>query len=240
MEIGGEVRARGTKLKNSSWRVGIEAPLVDQRKVKWAVEIGDRAMATSGDYRNFFEHKGKHYSHTIDPRTGRPVAHALASVSVISDSCMEADALATMLMVLGPEKGFEFASAGNSPALLIVRHSDEFKEKATTQFPPLLDVTKLSGKGSNPSGAGSSGSNTAIFLAALLVFGLAVAGMAIGVILSNRRLKGTCGGLSSMGDSAGGPLCQFCTNPSPECIGPESKDPSDLKQPESASRESVL
>jgi len=237
VEIGGEVRARGTKSNAKAWRVGIEAPLVNQRKVQWAVEIGDRAMATSGDYRNYFEHEGKRYSHTIDPRTGRPVDHTLTSVSVVADSCMEADALATMLMVLGPDKAYSFAGSQNLGALLITRKAKGFSEKTTQKFPQLIAAR------SGPAGSGQiapPASSMVIFFVALLVFGLAVAGMAIGVIVSNRRLKGTCGGLSSMPGGIGDSACMFCTNPSPECVGPESKDPADLKKIDAASNESVL
>jgi thiamine biosynthesis lipoprotein len=79
VEIGGEVRARGVKTDGTAWRIAVESPVAGTRLVQSVVRLRDAAIATSGDYRNFFEHDGKRYSHTIDPRTGRPVAHDLGA-----------------------------------------------------------------------------------------------------------------------------------------------------------------
>ncbi len=134
VEIGGEVRTKGTKADAGKWRLGIERPLSDVRSVGRVVELSGESLATSGDYRNYFESGGVRYSHTIDPRTGRPIGHALASVSVIADDCMTADAYATAVMVLGPEAGYDWLVERDVPALLIVRDGDGFIEKPTPAF----------------------------------------------------------------------------------------------------------
>ncbi len=107
IEIGGEVYAAGTRLDGKLWKIGINTPRPDAPadQVYKAVAIKDRAFATSGDYRNFFEVNGKRYSHIIDPRSGYPVDNGVVSVSVIADTCTFADGLATALMVMGIEKG---------------------------------------------------------------------------------------------------------------------------------------
>lgn len=119
VEVGGEVRTRGRPADGRDWSIGIENP--DGSGVAGAVPLRDAAIATSGDYRNFFEHEGRRYSHVIDPRTGWPVAHDLASVTVVSPTAARADALATALLVLGPVAGLELAERDGIPALLAVR-----------------------------------------------------------------------------------------------------------------------
>ncbi len=134
VEVGGELRVRGTSHEARPWRIAVEAPTVGVRAIQTVVEPGDRAMATSGDYRNFFQEDGRRYSHIIDPRSGRPVAHRLVSATVLDPSCARADALATALMVLGPEKGYELALEEELPVLLIVDDDDGQVEKATPAF----------------------------------------------------------------------------------------------------------
>jgi thiamine biosynthesis lipoprotein len=135
VEIGGEVRTRGRKQDGASWKIGIEKPVSTSRVLQHVVELEDRSLATSGDYRNFFEKDGRRYSHTIDPRTGRPVEHNLASVSVISDNCTFADAMATALTVMGPDEAFRYATDNDIDVLLIIRVSDGFEVKTTSGFP---------------------------------------------------------------------------------------------------------
>ena len=106
VEIGGELRARGRRPDGGAWRVGVEQP---GNAAPLPLVLGDRAIATSGDRWHAFEFGGQRYAHTIDPRTGAPVAHDLASVTVVHVTCMDADALATALLVLGPEAGPAFA-----------------------------------------------------------------------------------------------------------------------------------
>jgi thiamine biosynthesis lipoprotein len=135
-EVGGEVVARGQNADGRSWRIGIEVPDPERRAVHTVVRLEDAALATSGDYRNFRVEDGEILSHIIDPRTGRPVGHALASVSVISDTCMAADGWATALSVLGPREGLEVARQEELAVLFISRTSDggPLEEEATEIF----------------------------------------------------------------------------------------------------------
>lgn len=110
VDIGGEVLARGRKPDGSKWRIGIEEPSANAesgREVRRVLELDQAALATSGSYRRYYEQDGKRYSHTIDPRTGRPVAHTLLSVTVLDTAVWRADALATAMMVLGEERSAE-------------------------------------------------------------------------------------------------------------------------------------
>ncbi len=110
VQLGGEVRTMGKKAPKKDWRIGVEEPKEpgEKRSLKAVAALRDRAMATSGNYRKFYEKDGKRYSHTIDPRTGKPVQHQLLSVTVTHPSCAKADAYATAFMVMGAEKATEF------------------------------------------------------------------------------------------------------------------------------------
>lgn len=136
IEVGGEVRVAGKNPHGNAWTLGIEAPKPGARELYTAVRLGQGALATSGDYRNMYEAEGRLVSHTIDPHTGYPVQHALASASVIHSSCTRADGYATALMALGPEKALEFAREHGLAVLLLVHDagSNTFKEFATPQF----------------------------------------------------------------------------------------------------------
>ena len=122
VEIGGEVFASGKKSDGSRWRIGINEPNsgAPLDRVYKAVTLKDMALATSGNYRNFFEKGGIRYSHIIDPRTGYPVSNGVVSTSVIAKTCALADALATGLMVMGPEKGIELVTRLESVECLII------------------------------------------------------------------------------------------------------------------------
>jgi thiamine biosynthesis lipoprotein len=147
-EIGGEIAARGRNGRGQVWRIGIERPEDDGRAVHTVVPLADKALATSGDYRNFRFREGVRLSHTIDPRLGRPIIHQLASVSVVHPSCMSADALATALEVLGPDEGIEFADRYDIAAFFLVREGvGRFRElrsrawlESFENFPPPDDV----------------------------------------------------------------------------------------------------
>ncbi|MBN2644840.1 MAG: FAD:protein FMN transferase [Desulfuromonadaceae bacterium] len=134
VEIGGEIRTRGQKSATAPWAIGIEEPITDGRNIQKILHLGDAAMATSGDYRNYFEQDGKRYSHTIDPRTGYPIEHRLASVSVLSDSCMLADAYATTLMVMGPERGMAWAEKMGLAVYMIIKEEKGFSTRASHLF----------------------------------------------------------------------------------------------------------
>ncbi len=135
IEVGGEIRARGRNPRGETWTVGIEEPHSNTRNIYKVLPLENFAMATSGDYRNFYEADGKRISHTIDARTGRPVTHNLASVSVFHEQCMMADAYATALMVLGPIDGYLMAEILDLPALFLTRNEDgTLNERVTPAY----------------------------------------------------------------------------------------------------------
>jgi thiamine biosynthesis lipoprotein len=134
VEIGGEVRTRGAKGDGQPWRIGIEQPIHTARSIHRVIAPQQRALATSGDYRNFVEHEGRRYCHEIDPRTGWPIQHPLASVSVLAGSCLEADAWATALLVAGPDQALELAKRNGLDVLLIIRHGETFRDLLTPGF----------------------------------------------------------------------------------------------------------
>ena len=147
VEVGGEVRTAGQSSSGGPWRVAIERPPARSEEsgaeataddlppgLQQVLEITDGALATSGDYRNYWERDGVRYSHTIDPRTGRPVEHALASASVFHESCAVADAYATALMVLGPEDGLRWADENGVAALLLVYSGSGLEERSSAAF----------------------------------------------------------------------------------------------------------
>lgn len=135
VEIGGELRARGHNARNVPWQVGIETPDPGRRgSAQQAIGLDDAAVATSGDYRNFFTVDDVRYSHTIDPVTGRPVTHDVASVTVIHPSAMWADGWATALNVLGAERGLELAAEQDLAVLFILYAPDGFIEQPSPEF----------------------------------------------------------------------------------------------------------
>ncbi len=137
VEVGGEVRVSGKTEAGRPWRLAVEKPSAEARSIFEVIELQDQAMATSGDYRNFTVVDGTRYSHTIDPTTGRPVTHALASVSVVADTCAEADALATALNVLGPQRGLELAEREGLPALFLIGAPEHLEARATDAWQQL-------------------------------------------------------------------------------------------------------
>ena len=135
VEIGGELRLSGHNSKDSMWKIAIERPdSVLSSSVFKALELTDVGVATSGDYRNYFELDGVRYSHTIDPRSGYPITHNLVSVTVLDESAARADALATAFSVLGAEQSILLANSQGIPALFIIRDGDAFKELSSTAF----------------------------------------------------------------------------------------------------------
>lgn len=134
VEIGGEVVARGQNASGQPWRIAVEQPDSLARSPLDVVSLDGEAMATSGDYRNFIELDGTRYSHSVDPRTGRPVTHALASVTVVASDCASADAWATALTVLGPEEGLAVADREGLAAFFLVRTEDGFARSASAAY----------------------------------------------------------------------------------------------------------
>lgn len=134
VEIGGELRLRGHNGKGESWAIAIETPDRNARSIRTVVHLTDTAMATSGDYRNFFEYDGRYYSHTIDPRTGFPVTHDGASVTVVADTAAFADAAATALLVMGPDAGLALAERESIAAYFLLRLGSGFEERVSSLF----------------------------------------------------------------------------------------------------------
>jgi thiamine biosynthesis lipoprotein len=124
LEVGGEVRAHGVRPDGTAWRVAIEAPTPGSRTVFRVLELQDQAVATSGDYRNYFEVDGTRYSHLLDPRSGFPIPWRGFSVSVVHTQAALADAWATALSVLGPDEGFALAEKLELSVVFVVPSGD--------------------------------------------------------------------------------------------------------------------
>ena len=140
VDIGGEVRTRGHNGEKKPWRIAIERPTAGmEQKAQLVIQPGEMSIATSGDYRNYFEQDGVRYSHTIDPVTGKPIHHHLVSVTVLSPTCMAADGLSTGLNVLGPERGMALANLMGIPVFMIVKTAKGFEERYSEAFKPYLN-----------------------------------------------------------------------------------------------------
>ena len=139
VEIGGELSIKGTKADGSAWRVAIEQPTDDGTEaIQQIIAPGTMAMATSGDYRNYYEENGQRFTHIIDPRTGMPINHKLASVTILHQNCMTADGFATAMMVLGTEASLELAKQQHLAIMLIEKQGDGFKVYYSDAFKPFL------------------------------------------------------------------------------------------------------
>lgn len=132
--IDGEMRARGAKPDGTAWAIGIEMPEFDRRSAIGVIELGDAAIATSGDYRHWRQVDGERIAHTMDPRTGAPLRNDVASVTVIAPDCTSADAYATALMVLGPEDGSALAERLGLEVLFMQRRGSELRTSGTGCF----------------------------------------------------------------------------------------------------------
>ncbi len=133
VEIGGEVRVKGNR-EGRSWNVAIETPHPLREGFQKVLKLENHAVATSGDYRNFFRENGKTYSHTLDFHTGRPVKNALANVTVVDSECLKADALATALMAMGLPRAFTFSEKEKIAAYFIYRQGENLVTKASSLF----------------------------------------------------------------------------------------------------------
>jgi len=143
VDIGGDLRAKGSNDRGSPWTIAIEKPQPGTRVIQRVVQVSGFALATSGDYRNYFEKDGRRFSHTIDPRSGSPITHQLASVSVASEQAMHADALATALMVLGPERGMALARKLGLAVFMVSKGDNGFVEHFTDKFAGLFVSNRL-------------------------------------------------------------------------------------------------
>ncbi len=138
VEATGELKARGRKPDGAAWRVAVEEPRDDQRLAQKVLELDGLGISTSGDYRNYFEENGQRYSHTLDPRSGRPIAHRLAAVTVVHQQVLQADGLSTLLMVLGPDEGLAHAEREGIAALFVTREGDGFVTRSSKAFDALF------------------------------------------------------------------------------------------------------
>lgn len=133
VEIGGDIITAGRNAEGRPWQIAVETPDARARDIHTILSVSDLGMATSGDYRNFFEIDGTRYSHILDSQTGRPVTHPTASVTVIAENAMLADAWATALLVVGQKRGLEIAESQNLAALFIDRdNSSDTRRYITT------------------------------------------------------------------------------------------------------------
>lgn len=138
VDIGGELSLRGLNNQGELWRIAVEKPISGERSVQQILAASNMGIATSGDYRNYFEVDGKRFSHTIDPKTAKPIVHKLVSVTVLHESTMTADGLATALMVMGNEKGFLWADSLQLPVYMVVKTEAGFEGVATRAMQPYL------------------------------------------------------------------------------------------------------
>jgi thiamine biosynthesis lipoprotein len=136
VNLGGDLIARGVRDEDEQtpWRIGIEVPEDGQQRAQHIIPLENMSVATSGDYRNYFEVDGQRFSHTIDPRTGRPVDHRLVSVSVFHPSNAWADAWATALLVVGEESAMKMAEENSLKVLLLIRNGEEWQSIVSPEF----------------------------------------------------------------------------------------------------------
>ena len=228
VEVGGEVFAKGERRSGGPWKVGVEKPEnsksgdPDPDRIHRIVSLSNRAIATSGDYRNFFEIEGQRYSHTIDPKTCRPVNHDMAIASVVADDCMTADAMATAVMVMGHESGAELCKQLGYPLLTVRRsnqpENDHHVTDHSADYPLFEEGEQSESNNAADSKAASGGSSILpVFLATFLIFCLMVLGMAVGAIFNNKPVTGSCGGLANMTNEDGESVCGICSKPTADC-----------------------
>ena len=139
VEIGGELRASGTTGQGGPWRVAVDIP-TPSGGIQAIMKLQDISIATSGDYRDYLMIDGQRYSHTLNPVTGRPVAQALSSVTVLASDTMTADALATALIVMGPVDGFSYAVENDMAVYMLLRDGQRTTEKISTKFSQYLEI----------------------------------------------------------------------------------------------------
>ncbi len=142
VEIGGELKISGHRGDGAPWKIAIEKPLEETREVATTFPLTETALATSGNYRNFYLEDGQRYAHTLDPATGRPTRHQLASVTVLDPSCARADALATALMVLGEEKGRQLCEKNQIAAYFFVHEKTAIRVYKSPAFQVFLQGVK--------------------------------------------------------------------------------------------------
>lgn len=229
VEVGGEVAIAGGK-DGVPWKVGIQAPDVAGQSLAATIALNDAdgwsAMATSGDYRNYFEADGQRFSHTIDPRGGRPVRHDLASVTVLAGDCMTADAWATALSVLGGDEGIRVAEREGLATYMIRRDGESFRVDSSggvadhvnrlPTFPATL-VSARAEASTVPVTAQTQSGLVPVFVLTAILLGLLVTAMAVGVMFGRRSISGSCGGIAGKENEDGELQCSLCSNPAEGC-----------------------
>ncbi len=243
VSVGGEVMTAGLRANGLPWNVGVEKPVrfrfaAEGEQLLRVIPLSGKAVATSGDYRNYIEIDGKRYSHTIDPATGYPVEHSMALASVIADDCMTADAWATAVMVMGSEKGHEVCGSLGLPLVTLARDGEKMVERASGDYPDGIDVNgkakstvameKDEDKGKDKNSekekkekkekTNTQSSILPTFLLTFAIFALAILGMAAGAILNNKPVTGSCGGLAAMTNEDGETVCGICSKPTTDCV----------------------
>ncbi len=142
VEVGGELYGLGTNQHGQVWRVGIERPgYTMNRELQDRVQLSGMGIATSGDYRNYYEHNGQRYSHILNPRTGYPVRHQAASATVLSANTAVADAWATALLAAGPEEGIRIANQADIAAMILVHSGEAFEPLFSQNWPQTFRIT---------------------------------------------------------------------------------------------------
>jgi thiamine biosynthesis lipoprotein len=142
IDLGGEVRAQGRNGQGEAWRIAVERPIDAEPEPYAIVNLDNASVTTSGEYRHYYDRAGHRYSHTIDPRTGRPVEHSLASVVVVGPTTMHVDAWATALNVLGTEAGRKLALERAMPVMFIEARGTELHSLTTPEFEPFVSDRK--------------------------------------------------------------------------------------------------
>lgn len=207
VEVGEEVRAAGQHPEGRKWLCGIEKPLEMERTLEFKVPLENISIATSGDYRQFRIVGERRYAHTIDPRTGYPTDGHVALASIATADCSVADAWATAAMVLGPEKMQSLAQEFRLGLHIVTRDAaGNFQANRNERYPrPVAE-------------AQAAGPNWVVMVGATVAaFGLALAGMSIGVMFKRKPIAGSCGGLANMPNQDDRSPCELCSNPSQEC-----------------------
>ena len=139
VEVGGEVKARGRNARGTCWNAAIEKPSDKGQELQQILPLDNMSLTTAGDYRNYTEKDGVRLCHIIDPHTGRPIAHNLASVSVLHPKCTLADGYDTALMVLGPEKGYELAVKRRVAVQFICHDTEQdYAVRTTPEFDAIV------------------------------------------------------------------------------------------------------
>jgi thiamine biosynthesis lipoprotein len=139
VEVGGELRGTGAKPDGQPWWVELERPPTANDTERTMVALHDLAVATSGDYRRFFDHDGRRYAHTLDPATGAPTTNPTVSVTVLAQDCMSADAWATALTVIAPDAALAFAAEHDLAALIVSRAAGGLEERLSPALQAMLD-----------------------------------------------------------------------------------------------------